>query len=61
MQDQKNIGRTLFSVGILLLVVSLLADVIGLGRVPDVFGWKQIVGAVAGLGLAGIGIWLVRR
>ena len=60
MKDAKTIGRILLIVGALLLVVSLLADVVGLGRSPG-FGLVQIVGSVAGLALAGAGVWRMRK
>ena len=56
----KNIGRILLIVGVLLLLVSLLADVVGLGPSPG-FGLRQIVGSIAGLALAGVGFWLMRK
>ena len=47
-------------VGLLLLLLSLVADRIGLGASPGV-GWKQLVGAVVGLVLAGAGAVMLRR
>ena len=60
MKDVKTMGRILLIAGALLLVVSILADVVGLGRSPS-FGLIQIVGSVAGLALAGVGFWLMRK
>ena len=59
-QNTKTIGRILLVVGVLLLVVSILADVVGLGLSPG-FGLRQIVGSIAGLALAGVGFWLMRK
>ena len=59
MKDAKTIGRILLIAGTLLLVVSLVADVVGLGHAP--FGSKQIAGSIAGLVLAGLGFWLMRK
>jgi hypothetical protein len=42
------------SVGVILAVLSLFADVLKLGAAPG-FGWKQIVGLVVGLALIGYG------
>lgn len=42
----------LILLGILVALVSLFADVLGLGGAPD-FGWKQILGLVVGLALVG--------
>ena len=58
--DFKTTGIILLLVGVLLLLVSLLADVVGLGSVPG-FGMRQIIGSIAGLGLAAVGFWLMRR
>ena len=59
MKDAKTIGRILLIAGALLLVVSLLADVVGIGQ--ESFGPKQIGGSIAGLVLAGVGYWLTRK
>jgi hypothetical protein len=57
---RKNIGIVLFVMGLVLLVVSLTADLLGIGSVP-VFGWKQILGSVAGFLAAAVGAWLVLK
>jgi hypothetical protein len=57
----KTLGLTLIIVGILLLTVSLLADVIGIGARPAVIGWKQIAGAVVGLAVCVVGIVTILR
>lgn len=46
-------------IGVALASLSVLADVLGVGADPD-FGWKQIVGAVAGIVVAGVGVWGMR-
>ncbi len=46
-------------IGVALASFSVLADTIGVGAHPD-FGWKQIVGAVMGVVIAGFGIWWMR-
>ncbi len=58
--SQKSIGFVLIGVGVLVLVVSGFADALGIGGVPG-FGWKQILGSVAGLLVAGIGVWMANR
>jgi asparagine N-glycosylation enzyme membrane subunit Stt3 len=35
--------------GLIMLVLSLLADTVGLGGAPRFFGWKQIAGVVGGV------------
>ena len=57
----RNIGIALVVAGVLLLLVSLLADVFGIGAHPEIVGWKQIMGAGTGVVLAAAGIFLVRR
>jgi hypothetical protein len=57
----RNIGIAMVFIGILLLLVSLLADVVGVGAHPDMFGWKQILGVAAGIGLSLAGIYFLRR
>jgi hypothetical protein len=49
----------LIGVGIVLLLVSLLADVLGIGGYPGI-GFKQIAGAVVGAVIAIIG-FIIRR
>ena len=47
MKDNKKIGIMLLVVGVVILVLSLVADIIGLGGVPG-FGYKQILGTIVG-------------
>jgi hypothetical protein len=47
--------------GLAVLATSLLADRIGIGAVPGVLGWKQLVGAGVGLALLVGGALLARR
>jgi len=44
----------------LLLIVSLAADVIGIGNEAGI-GWKQMLGAVVGVSVAVSGGWLALR
>jgi hypothetical protein len=46
--------------GIGILLLSVLADALGLGRVEG-FGWKQSVGAVVGIVLIAVGYYLRGR
>jgi uncharacterized membrane protein len=48
-----NIAVMMLVIGIVLALVSLLADPIGIGSAG--FGWKQITGVVIGVVLAVIG------
>jgi len=45
----------MIGLGVLMILVSALADTLGLGREPR-FGWKQGVGLAVGLGLVVAGI-----
>jgi hypothetical protein len=45
--------------GVLLLLASLFADPLALGEPGTGFGWKQILGTIAGLGLVALGARLV--
>lgn len=47
MDNKKLISNVLLVAGIILLALSLLADVIGVGSVPG-FGYNQIIGTVVG-------------
>ena len=53
--SSKTINLLLVFIGGLLIIVSLLADVIGIGSYPGI-NWAQIAGAVVGLALVVIGI-----
>ena len=58
--NKKNLGIALLVVGIVLLLLSLAADMIGVGAGPG-FGIKQIVGAATGVVAAIIGFVLYSR
>ena len=49
MGNKKTIGIALLAVGVVLLIVSLTADMIGIGSSVAGFGYKQIVGTIAGV------------
>jgi hypothetical protein len=52
--------QAILVIGIVILVLSVLADALGLGRVEG-FGWKQALGVVVGIALIGVGYYLRRR
>ena len=54
----KALGILVLAVGLVMLLGSALADIIGVGASPIVFGYKQIAGAVVGAALAIIGAFL---
>jgi hypothetical protein len=59
--SKRNIGISMIAAGVLLILVSLLADTIGLGANTAVIGWKQILGAVVGAAAGIGGFFLMRR
>jgi uncharacterized membrane protein YccC len=48
-------------VGMVILLASALADVIGLGGQPLVFGYKQVAGSAVGAVVAVVGVVLYWR
>jgi uncharacterized membrane protein (DUF441 family) len=54
--SKKTIGYILIALGVILAIVSLAADVIGIGGAG--FGWKQILGTAIGVIVAIVGVWL---
>ena len=60
MGNNKTIGVVLLVAGVVLLIISLAADAIGLGE-AGAFGYKQIIGAVAGVIVAVVGFVLYSR
>lgn len=57
--SKRTIAIGLIVVGVLVLIGSLGADVLGLGGAPGI-GWKQLVGVVVGLIVAIAGGWSLR-
>ncbi len=55
---RKPLGSTLLAIGVLAILVSLLADEIGLGDQPG-FNWKQALLLAAGVALALLAIAIV--
>lgn len=49
--SSRTLGITLLVGGVLLALIALGADALGLGGYPGT-GWKQILGAVVGAGIA---------
>jgi hypothetical protein len=57
---KKGLSLILIVVGIIILLVSLLADVLGIGGYPGI-GYKQIIGAIVGAVISIIGFILYRK
>jgi hypothetical protein len=60
MGNLKTIGIALLAIGVIVLIVSLGADVIGIGGATG-FGYKQIIGAIVGVIVAVVGFFLYSR
>jgi len=60
MGNNKTIGIALLAVGVVVLIVSLAADVVGIGE-AGAFGYKQIIGAVVGVAAAVVGFVLYSK
>jgi hypothetical protein len=61
MTRNKSLAVGLLVVGVVILLGSAMADIIGLGAQPLVFGYKQIAGSAVGAALAVIGAVLYWR
>lgn len=62
MHEQLRIGAYAILVfGVVLLLASVFADPLALGRPGSSFGWKQITGTLVGLLIAASGFLLIRR
>jgi hypothetical protein len=57
----KTWALVILAVGMLVLLASLGADVVGLGSSPEIFGYKQMAGAITGIVLALVGAFLYLR
>ena len=57
----KQWGVGLIVAGLIVAGVSLLADMVGVGAQPGIVGWKQILGAGAGVVMLICGVVLVAR
>ncbi len=53
--SQRTVARIMLIVGVLIFLVSAGADQLGIGGTPGI-GWKQIIGMVLGVVLAGAGL-----
>ncbi len=60
MAAQKTTGTIWLAVGIIILILSLVADSIGLGEGQG-FGNKQIAGTIAGAIVFVVGLILIRK
>lgn len=62
MNEQLRIGAyALLVFGVVLLLASLFADPLALGRPGTSFGWKQMLGSFVGLLISISALLLIRR
>ena len=61
MERKKIAGIVLFVIGAIILVLSLTADLIGIGVNPVVFGYRQIIGTIVGVIVVVAGLILILR
>ena len=57
----KQWGVGLIVAGLIVAGISLLADTVGVGAQPGIIGWKQVLGAGAGVVMLISGVVLVAR
>jgi len=55
--SKKTISSVLIVVGVIIVVISLAADLLGIGNISG-FGWKQMLGTAIGVVVALIGVRL---
>jgi len=60
MKGNKTIGIILLVTGVVILFLSLAADIIGLGGAPG-FGYKQILGSTVGVMVTIAGLFVMSR
>ncbi|GAB4472892.1 MAG: hypothetical protein Kow00124_11320 [Anaerolineae bacterium] len=58
LKHNRLVGGALALLGLALTLISLLADVIGVGAYPASIGWKQFSGMAAGMILVVIGVFI---
>jgi hypothetical protein len=61
MQSTKILGIAFILVGVIVLIISFLADVVGIGGQSNVFGYKQIIGIAVGAVAVMAGLILLLR
>jgi len=61
MERKKIAGIVLLVIGAIILVLSLTADLVGIGVNPAVFGYRQIIGTIVGVIVIVAGLILVLR
>jgi hypothetical protein len=60
LMSKRTIGFVLIVLGAIMAVISLGADIIGIGN-RNGFGWEQQLGTAIGVIVALVGVWLASR
>ena len=60
MKDKKTLGLALLVAGMIIILASLTADMIGIGSSPA-FGYKQIIGVLVGIVVAVAGYMFSKK
>lgn len=58
---KSTVGWVMVVAGIAMLIISLAADYLGIGRDPINLGWKQILGATVSVIILSTGIFYLTR
>ena len=58
--DNPMLAWVVIGLGVVLVLISLFADPLGLGRHPG-FGWKQWLVLIIGAAVIMVGVYLLRR
>lgn len=61
MTRNKSFAVAIVVVGVVIMLGSAVADIVGFGATPLVFGYKQLAGSVVGAALAIVGAALYWR
>lgn len=58
--SKRTIGLIVMIAGLLLVLLSITADLVGIGAEPG-FGWKQILGVIVGFLMVAGAAWVSRK
>ncbi len=54
--SKKSLGLLVAAIGLVMALVTALADMLGLGKVEGTFGYNQILGTVVGVAVLLVGL-----
>jgi len=58
--SKKTMGLVAIIAGLILVILSITADLVGIGAKPG-FGWHQALGVIAGVLMIAGGAWVTRK